>query len=495
LKKNSLDNFSLTQENDVCIKIYNELLQTYKDCSKICYENKYLNIVGIFFPYLLRYFTGIYMKLNELSFYKSRTPELFTKYSINHFPFISYNELKDGEIKLNEKEFHQVTTQISNKMKILNFLSKRAGSRKIGLMDLGLNYYRFIPKLYKNFFSPIFLSDSKINIPEFERQYDLIDRFFTKFNKLVRLDYDLINAQIILKKFILSYLTDNKNKIDYKLLIVGTQLNMEARIESAKAMSLGFNVISISHGEGSELIGDEPRNGAGTLTYNDYFLNYGSYNDECIDDSIYNKGLFHKTIIKGSNSSICKKIFRPNFKIKKFDDFSSPYLMYVPTNFQFNLRQGPYHSIPDQIYYSWQKKMKKIFPHAMYKVHPKQKFKIDLKFSKTIFGSFEEKHIQADAYIFDCITTAFQIASATDKPIIYFDIGFRNLSDIVIDHIKERVLYINCNINDDVLTIENKIKNENEKKKSNNYVKNYCITDNHQNRHETLIELINSISF
>ena len=48
----------------------------------------------------------------------------------------------------------------------------------------------------------------------------------------------------------------------------------------------------------------------------------------------------------------------------------------------------------------------------------------------------------ADVFIFDYPTTAFAYAAATNKPIIYFDIGLRNLTTEALKSIKSRCIYI-----------------------------------------------------
>ena len=52
-----------------------------------------------------------------------------------------------------------------------------------------------------------------------------------------------------------------------------------------------------------------------------------------------------------------------------------------------------------------------------------------------------------DVFIFDYFSTPFSRAIATNKPIIYFDIGLRNLEKDVLDIIKKRVYYFKVDLN------------------------------------------------
>ena len=67
---------------------------------------------------------------------------------------------------------------------------------------------------------------------------------------------------------------------------------------------------------------------------------------------------------------------------------------------------------------------------------------------KVLSQSFTECYEQCDAYIFDHISTAFMIAAATDKPIVYFNIGKRNLTSFAEKCVKKRCVWVDINIQD-----------------------------------------------
>ena len=65
---------------------------------------------------------------------------------------------------------------------------------------------------------------------------------------------------------------------------------------------------------------------------------------------------------------------------------------------------------------------------------------------KKIKKTFVEIENEVDIYVFDYIGTAFNQACATNKPVIYFDIGLRNISRHAMTKIKERTVYFNLKI-------------------------------------------------
>ena len=81
---------------------------------------------------------------------------------------------------------------------------------------------------------------------------------------------------------------------------------------------------------------------------------------------------------------------------------------------------------------------------------------------------------------------------ATSKPVIYFDIGFRNLSEKALDDIKDRCIYIKSNpIESDIDFIDIRTKLYNEK--VNNFTESFCLGDLNKSREETVSNTIYNI--
>ena len=101
--------------------------------------------------------------------------------------------------------------------------------------------------------------------------------------------------------------------------------------------------------------------------------------------------------------------------------------------------------------------------------------------------TFAEIEDEVDIYVFDYIGTAFNQACATNKPVIYFDIGLRNISRHAMTKIKERTVYFNLKIDEipSLTEIEERIF---EMKKVNNLTKNYSLTNTQKIRSQSLLE-------
>jgi hypothetical protein len=113
---------------------------------------------------------------------------------------------------------------------------------------------------------------------------------------------------------------------------------------------------------------------------------------------------------------------------------------------------------------------------------------------KVIGGNFTDSFDMCDAYIFDHISTAFMIACATNKPIIYFNIGKRNLTEYARKLVHKRCYYINVDPEKPGDLIE-KIHGVRAKECINYVTTSFSIDESIQNidRDTSLINLVDSI--
>ena len=63
---------------------------------------------------------------------------------------------------------------------------------------------------------------------------------------------------------------------------------------------------------------------------------------------------------------------------------------------------------------------------------------------------FKQVYNNCDGYLFDMVASSFMLACATDKPIIYFNIGKRNLSSEAENLIKLRCIWIDIDPMEDI---------------------------------------------
>jgi len=107
-------------------------------------------------------------------------------------------------------------------------------------------------------------------------------------------------------------------------------------------------------------------------------------------------------------------------------------------------RYGPYRDTADKLYLLWQRKLIELFGNDLtIKTHPKEMYKSLLIFDnqKVLNSSFMDVKDLVDVYIFDHIGTAFTLACSTDKPVIYFHLGIRNIHIDALEEIKKRTIF------------------------------------------------------
>jgi len=482
--------YQIEIENKDCLEIYFDLLEAFDKCEK--YASRYLNLVAIFFPYLMRLLTGIHIKCNELAYSNIMESKLQSYTSLEEFPYIGYYEILNRHVNIDEKKYFPRFI-LPKKYKLLNHIGKHLLRKpKVALLDLSCDA-RYIAKrlIYKGYY-PFFPGFERLNIPNYSEQLGLLEKSFDKVIERFELPFKTEEISEIFNRFCSPYLSNNVSPLAFKVLITGTLQKLKTRILAAKARSQNITVISLSHGDGDQLVVDEPRTGYGELTYPTYFIGYGKGGKENIQNSVYLKGLYNLPDFVPSNSNICKKIFSPSQKIKKLSEFDNPTYMYVPTTFVNYLRYGPFHSMPDKSYYEWQKKIYELFPDAIYKRHPKL-FTYDVSFKTIIKRNFKDCIDMADVFIFDVLATAFNIAAATDKPIIYFDLGIRNLHPDVIPLIKERCIWVDVRDNQSLNFIRSQIHSQRDKMLINGFTRQFCIIDSHTKREDTIISVVDNI--
>ena len=254
---------------------------------------------------------------------------------------------------------------------------------------------------------------------------------------------------------------------------------------------------SIWHGD---TIGDknEPVFGPVEQSFSDIILGYGDYGCKDLQKGIYNNSLYNsKPKVVPTTSSKINNIYKGG-KISIIKDFSSESIMYVPTSFSGTNRYGPFRDIHDFAYYNWQKDLLQNVDTIMNpsklirKGHRKDIMKINMNLpfvDKIDNVEFSELLELSSIFIFDYVTTAFAIAAATNKPIIYFDIGLRNLMPDALKSIKDRCIYIKG----DARTAKKMVVEAFDMRKElckNTFTKRYSISEDKKTQKQILLEQI-----
>ena len=139
-------------------------------------------------------------------------------------------------------------------------------------------------------------------------------------------------------------------------------------------------------------------------------------------------------------------------------------------------------------YYNWQKYLLNQYSNIEIKVHPKQEnsFKYDCKI---IEKNLEECIKNYDYFVIDYISsTAFALIAATNKPIIYYNIGLSKFTMLGGKLIKERVISCDVNIHENYEGFC--LFNKNEEEKNNIYTKYFSLADNNKSRINALFDIL-----
>jgi hypothetical protein len=446
-------NHYIKSENENCLFIYNKLLEAFEECDKEC--DKYINLISIFFHDLMRILTGYFLKLNAIN--KSSYPpkEYEINFKVTQFPYISYMDVING-IDYESKNYTKNYIRISKQKSFFELISgfKNNNTKKVCFGDSTFkSKLRFLTIINKGYRLK-YIQNIQLQIPNLDIQLKILNYKIIEIFSHLGQEIDAKKMINLIKLHIMPYIGRTK-KVDYDLLMVGSMTELNSRLHAAIARSNNIPVVSVSHGEGDQLMFDEPRFGYSERTYPSILFGYGPFGEN-ISGAKYINCLFGLPRYWPSNSDLISGIYNDE-EVKSLSETKNVNWMYVPDSLQYVNRYGPWANIPDGIYYAWQKELIKSFPNIIYKRHPKGhliyrqqtnnyiKNYLDpenKKNIKIIAENFSKVFNNCDAFIFDHISTAFMIACATNKPIVYFDIGKRNLISKAKQLVKKRCIYL-----------------------------------------------------
>ena len=445
-------------DNKSCLRVYEAFIAAGNECSKLVENDN--NIVRIFFHDLIKITTSYVLKKNSLN-KLSDIPEWVISYKKNKYPYISYNDVKNG-IDIEEKIFNNYHRSFTTKLNLfkcvcylLNKVSPNRNSLVVGtdIPIRNISYFRLLLD-----FNLYFIKCSRINIICLNEQFSILNNYLENIFDSIANKEDVGKIKIIVKNHLSQFIDKDHNEVlyqKYNFLIIGSPGENINRVNSILAKRNRVPVISFMHGGGDQTMVNEPRIGYSENSFVDYIIGYGklSLNHE---NNSYLKSFTKQPTYIGSSYSKVNEVYKTK-KIKKVESISEHKWMYVPDSGQIINNFGPYiASINIFVYFNWQKKLINSFPGLLYKKHPKgddlfrqisDEQLIDLigrnfKDISIINENFEETYNLCDGYIFDTVSTAFMIAVATDKPIIYFNIGKRKFTEYAEKLIKQRCLWI-----------------------------------------------------
>lgn len=464
-------NQHISKDNSDSIIIYRFLLKGFNEIEKKLKPQ--INIISLFFHQLMKILTSYTLKKNEIqSRYKPDNTIL--EFPVNDFPYISYHDLFN-DIDYGSKNYLSTKYPTSYRRFFSSYVKNLKSNQKvkIGVVPGAIKNAQLLRDLNKEY-KIIILDDLKMSIENFDDQFKLLSISINEIFHELHYNYDPSNMIKLVKKHIITKIGEGSNYVDVDIVITGTMGKLIAVKYGAHMRNLEKPVISIMHGEGDQLLYDEPLFGYGDRTFCSHFFGFGNnfYNSSKTN---FLTSLYKEPQYISSNSNFINKIFS-NQKIDTIRNFQSAKWLYAPDSLLHHRRYGPFGgSIPAKLYMEWQKKVMNLFRLIYYKKHPKghslfknisiEELSSSLSVNKKniLTDNFNEVYTHFDGYIFDHISTVFMIAAATNKPIIYFNIGKRNFTDYAQNFIKNRCHWIDVDpanpidLEEKIESIKNKV--------------------------------------
>ena len=435
----------------------------------------YSNIVGIFYHELMKYFTNyIIIKYSKYEF----------KHEID-FPCLNSNYC-DNPFELN---FNDQDSNLQNNFTIHNYklylkrLLQNFGSlTRYNKIRVGILYPKLTNHLIDTSLSNIRISiinNKKVFIYNYDYQISYLRDNIIELSQ----NHKINNPDIFSKNFInfiSNRISKDKIKTDCDYLLIGSNGELNNRCNASNYLYEDKKVISLAHGHACATVLDDPYIGYGELSYCTDYISYGS---RIIKEGFFNKSLQKRPNIHQRSSKIIKKYYS-NDNIDIISNSENSKILYLSTELCGNRRYGPFRDIDDQIYIDFQKSIIRYDKNVFYKPYPNQKLMININNNRVINNDLKNIYETLEDYdliVLDYFSTAFHLVCASKKPIIYFNLGLRNISSDVLEDIKKRVFYYDIDIENEFDIQIREAFNDyylSDNKYINNYTKNYSLNNN-----------------
>ena len=443
----------------------------YKDYKKI-------DLIGVFFHELMIYATNFYIIKNSKENYTQKI----------NFPYTNSEYIKKLPKLDFKNNFNRKTNNIYKIVKFTQFFLPISNSIDIeDSIDLDKKIF-----MLKNFFKYKFKNSSNKKF-FLENEKEQLAHLKILLNNIAFILDIIAKDNFILNfiEYVNSYISQKPILAQSDILIVGSNQRLLARINSAIYLSQGKRVISISHGEHSSFVLDEPGIGYGELNYANDYINYGRNID--YEQLKYAFPIMKLPKIYFKSSRTIKNYYDKKKKINDIHLKNSSKILYIPTLTSGNIRYGPFRDIEDCLYEKWQASIMNLNYNVTYKNHPKNYTEEKIKFNKVINENLKDILLDYDFYILDYISTASALCVATDKPIIYFNLGSRNLLKEAKEFFKKRVFWVDIDVSKDFTTqINQAIKDFNQVKRQyiNKYTEKFSLADHNKSEIEVLEDVL-----
>lgn len=433
--------YDLELYNRISVDIHDNLRQSFDACGKILAaadEDRRLNLTAVFFHELMRLLCSYCFRLME----RRQMPGIHAPEGLLFPAPAGGLRQKAGRLlrqavaqaqalaKGGATEVAYASNVAADISQLQNALDQAASSRPLLLR-------------------PLRPGDTRLHLPCYREQFQALMSGLGRLRPSGCPELSLGPAQgAALDRFFRSHLAGRPAPpLKAQALLVGSLCRLEARLAAAKASAQGVPVVSVYHGEAFGVV-DEPLLGYGEQSYLDTLVGFGRAGWEALATARYARPLFGDPIAYVPSSSDKARAVYSREPIPSVDELSEPVFMYLPTLFSGDDRYGPFRDMHDQAYLEWQKELLGALAEArpgrvIWKRHPKgRRLDIPHQGVEQVFTNFDQVLSRAGVFVFDFISSAFHLAAATAKPIIFLDIGLRNPTGRALELIQERCLYV-----------------------------------------------------
>ena len=377
------------------------------------------NVIGLFYHDLMIHFSGIVIHRESVGHYGDdlEFPFVNKKYALSPFILAESNfacELVNRDLKIAWREFPLTPIAAGEAIPI------RTGMLSIQSKIVS-TFTTYIPFV-------------KASLPDRSEQWDALQCVIIELcRRLV-----IPRADVVIKnwkRYFNLHTTSDDRVVPHRGLIVGTRASIQNRKLAINYLQQSKPVVGMTHGEISNSVFDEPLFGYAELGLCSVLLDYG---ERCIKGKL-NQPLIPPDVVLSRTSQTIKRVYRKSAVIGS-RKLEASQRLYVPTVYNQNLHYAPYRGFEDGLYLKWQTFLLDSFKDLTLKVHPKSyKPPFDVPMETRLL---EQCIREYDVLVLDYYSTAASIALFTQKPVIFFDIGLRNLVPEYLELVRKRCHYV-----------------------------------------------------
>ncbi len=432
----------VAEDNRASLEAYTGLLRAMAECEGSAAP--YLNLVSVFFHDLMMILTGVALRARELDGpYPPPPAQLARRFT--HFPYVDYHDLRHGldpDTKRYEPQYFFVPWKrklVSAASGVSGFGRPRVALGKPSSLDLN----RLVPALLKRRLRLAFPEPAPLAVPGLHDQLDTLLGHVEGILAVLELERLAAGVREILGRHVRARAVERPPLPAPWDVLVSGSLVFSNRPLAARSRAAGLPVVGISHGEAEGVL-DEPLFGYGERSYATHLLGYGPAGRTLPENATYVRSLYELPEYVESDADTVRRLHRPDAGVEATPPLDGARAVYVPTSFSGPSRYGPFRDVPDALYLGWQEALFRELPDAVWKGHPKEHNRAltPTNAAHTSRRPLPEYLETADVFIFDYVSTALVTVMATSKPVVFLDIGLRNLGPDAMRLLKQRCTYV-----------------------------------------------------